>query len=207
MSGVPSRLIDSEPVQMAEIDFGQPKRFGIGRTGSERISTASSWCGRARRWRPRSQHHGSAPRVRRRRGPPSEDGGARPTLCSWTAISTVSPPSISNSSSWVADAGARRHWRPNTAFSLWRMHVEGGDGAPMRVAAADDHQDGEQQHVGQLVRLALCPARIGNLLQNVQQRRERRHGNLQPDCRQESDMRRRGKPPRCPLPRVEHRAL
>ena len=42
-----------------------------------------------------------------RRRPPCEEGGARSTLCLWTAISTVSPPSVSRSSSWVADAGGQ----------------------------------------------------------------------------------------------------
>ena len=55
-----------------------------------------------------------------------------------------------------------------------------GDDAAIRVAVGYDGQDGEQQHVGQRVELALRPARIRNLRQQVQQRRERGHGNLRP---------------------------
>ena len=49
----------------------------------------------------------------------------------------------------------------------------------IRVAPGHDGEDGKQQHVGQLVEFALRPARIGNLFQQVQQRRECSHGNLQ----------------------------
>jgi len=39
--------------------------------------------------------------------------------------------------------------------------------AAIRVAAGHDGKDGEQQHVGQLVELALRPARIKDVRQHV----------------------------------------
>ena len=59
------------------------------------------------------------------------------------------------------------------------MHVDEGDDAAIRVAARHDGQDGEQQHMRQLVELAFRPTRVGYLGQQIQQRRERSHGNLQ----------------------------
>jgi hypothetical protein len=63
------------------------------------------------------------------------------------------------------------------------VDVNEGDDAAIRVAAADDGEDGEQQHVRQRVELALRPARIRNLRQDVQQRRKCRHSTLRPSCR------------------------
>ncbi len=99
----------------------------------------------------------------------------------------------------VADGGVGRRSAPLEAEDRVQplaVHVDEGDDAAIRVAAADDGQDGEQQHVGQFVHLALRAARIGNLLQDVQQRRERGHGNLRSGDRQVSDMRRKGNLPR-----------
>jgi hypothetical protein len=66
------------------------------------------------------------------------------------------------------------------------MDVDEGDDATIRVAAGHDGEDGKQQHVGQLVQLALRPARIRNFLQQAQQRRECSHGNLRFGCRPRS---------------------
>ena len=66
------------------------------------------------------------------------------------------------------------------------MDVDEGDDATVRVAAGDDGEDGKQQHIGQLVKLALRPARIRNFLQQVQKRRECSHGNPRVGCRPRS---------------------
>ena len=52
-------------------------------------------------------------------------------------------------------AGARRQFRPKAPFSLSAMHVDEGDDATIRVAAGHDSEDGEQQHIRQLVELPL----------------------------------------------------
>ena len=66
------------------------------------------------------------------------------------------------------------------------MHVDEGHNAPIRVAACHHGEDGEQQHMGQLVELAFRATRVGNLRQNFQQRREPSHGNLRLGCRSKS---------------------
>jgi len=107
------------------------------------------------------------------------------------AISTAA-----KSSPWedVADGGVRgcplpcqREGRVQPAA----MHGDEGDDvrrtspfdAATRVAAGHDGEDGEPQHVGQLVGLSLRPARIRHVRQHIQQRREHNHGNLRPSCR------------------------
>jgi hypothetical protein len=50
------------------------------------------------------------------------------------------------------------------------MDVDESDDAAIRVAAGHDGEDGEQQHIRQLVELALRPARIRDVCQHIQQR-------------------------------------
>ncbi len=83
---------------------------------------------------------------------------------------------------------------------------EGGDAA-IRVAAADDGQDGEQQHLRQSVELALRTASVGHLLQQAQKRCKRgaavQTRSRQPPPRlptQESEFRRAGNPASRPPP-------
>jgi len=86
----------------------------------------------------------------------------------------------------IADGGVRRCAEPievESAVQLFAVDIYEGDDATVRIGAADNGEDGEQQHMLQLVELALCPARIGNVCQQVQQRRECGHGNLQIGCR------------------------
>jgi len=54
----------------------------------------------------------------------------------------------------------------------WTMAAvsDEGDDAAIRVAAGHDGKNGEQQHVGQPVELALRPARIRDVRQHVLQR-------------------------------------
>ena len=73
----------------------------------------------------------------------------------------------------VADGRVRRRATPfqrKDGVQPVTMDVDEGDDAAIRIAAADDGQDGEQQHVRQLVELSFRPARIRNLRQHVQQR-------------------------------------
>ena len=65
----------------------------------------------------------------------------------------------------VADGGVRR--RPFPAdleglVELLPMHLDEGADAAIGVGAAHDRQDGKQQHVRQLIELALGAPRIGN---------------------------------------------
>jgi hypothetical protein len=62
------------------------------------------------------------------------------------------------------------------------MNLEEGDNAAIRVAAGDDGEDGERQHVRQLVELALRLMRIADISQPLQQRQKGGHGNLQHGC-------------------------
>ena len=85
----------------------------------------------------------------------------------------------------VADGGVRRRAAPVQAkgrVQLAAVDVDEGDDTAIRVAAGHDGQDGKQQHMGQLVELSLCPARIRNVRQHIQQRRKRSHGILRPSC-------------------------
>ena len=85
----------------------------------------------------------------------------------------------------VADGGVRRRTAPvqtESRVQLAAVDVDEGDDAAIRVAAGHDGQDGEQQHVGQLVELSLRPAHIRDVRQHIQQRRKRSHGNLRPSC-------------------------
>jgi len=66
------------------------------------------------------------------------------------------------------------------------VDVDEGDDATVRVSAGHDGEDGKQQHIWQLVALALRPARIRNFLQQAQRRRERSHGNPRFGCRPRS---------------------
>ena len=89
----------------------------------------------------------------------------------------------------VADGGVRRRTSPFQAEYLIQsaaVHVDEGDDAAVGVAAGHEGEDGKQQHIRQLVELALRPARVGNLCQQVQQRRECSHGNLLLGCRPRS---------------------
>ena len=89
----------------------------------------------------------------------------------------------------IADGGMRRCSAPVQAERrVQPVTVNGNedDNTAIRVAAGHDGQDGEQQHVGQLVELPLRPARIRNVRQHVQQRRKRSHGNPHPNCRSRS---------------------
>ena len=89
----------------------------------------------------------------------------------------------------VADGGMRRRSAPVQAegrVQLVTVDGDEGDYTAIRVAAGHDGQDGEQQHVGQLVDLPLRPARIRDVRQHVQQRRKHSHGNLHPRCRRKS---------------------
>ena len=73
----------------------------------------------------------------------------------------------------VADSGVRRRPLPfQREGRVQPAAVDGdeGDDATIRVAAGHDGEDGEQQHIGQLVELSLRPARIRNVRQHVQQR-------------------------------------
>jgi len=94
----------------------------------------------------------------------------------------------------VADGRVRRRAAPFQAegrVQLAAVDVDEGDDvrrtspfdAAIRVAAGHDGQDGEQQHMRQLVELPLRPARIRDVRQHVQQRRKRSHGTLRPSCR------------------------
>lgn len=86
----------------------------------------------------------------------------------------------------VADRSVRRGAPPGQPEHLVQpmaVHIDEGGDAAIRVAAADDGQDREQQHIRQPVDLAFCPAVIRHLLQQAQQRRERGHGNLHLGCR------------------------
>jgi len=94
----------------------------------------------------------------------------------------------------VADGRVRRRAAPFQAegrVQLAAVDVDEGDDvrrtspfdAAIRVAAGHDGQDGKQQHMRQLVELSLCPARIRNVRQHIQQRRKRSHSNLRPSCR------------------------
>ena len=49
--------------------------------------------------------------------------------------------------------------------------------AAIRVAADHDGEGGDQQHIGQLVKLPLRPAWIKDVHQYIQQRREHSHDN------------------------------
>ncbi len=85
----------------------------------------------------------------------------------------------------IADGGMRRCSAPVQAESRVQpaaVDVDEGDDAAIRVAAGHDGENGEQQHVGQLVELALRPARIRDVRQHIQQRRKHSHGNLPPSC-------------------------
>jgi len=85
----------------------------------------------------------------------------------------------------VADSGVRRRPLPcqtKRRVQLAPVDVDEGDTAAIRVAAGHDGEDGEQQHVGQLVELPLRPARIRDVRQHIQQRRKHSHGNLHPSC-------------------------
>ena len=85
----------------------------------------------------------------------------------------------------VADGGVRRRAAPLQAEGRVQpaaVDVDEGDNTAIRVAAAHDGQDGEQQHMGQLVEPSLRPARIGNVRQHIQQRRKRSHGTLRLSC-------------------------
>jgi len=72
----------------------------------------------------------------------------------------------------VADGGMGRGATPfqrEGGVQPVAMDVDKGDDAAIGVAAADDGEDGEQQHVWQLVELSLRPPRIRNIRQYVQQ--------------------------------------
>jgi len=89
----------------------------------------------------------------------------------------------------VADRGVSRRTTPRQTEGLVQpaaMDIDEGDDASIRVAAGHDGKDGEQQHVGKLVLLALATAGIGNARQQAQQRRECVHGNLRLGCRPRS---------------------
>ncbi len=71
----------------------------------------------------------------------------------------------------VADGGVRRRPLPFQAKCRVQpaaVHVNEGDNAAVRVAAGHDGENGEQQHVGQLVELAFRPAWIGDVRQQIQ---------------------------------------
>lgn len=85
----------------------------------------------------------------------------------------------------VADCGVRRRappCQPEGLVQFGAVDVDKGDNATVRVGAANDGENGEQQDVGQLVEFALGAPGIGNVGQQVQQRRERDHGNLRLGC-------------------------
>ena len=85
----------------------------------------------------------------------------------------------------VADRRVRGRASPfqaETAVQPAAMNVDEGDDAAIRVAAADDRQDREQQDMRQLVELAFRAPRIGNLCQDIEQRAERGHDNLRIGC-------------------------
>jgi hypothetical protein len=89
----------------------------------------------------------------------------------------------------VADRGVRRCTPPGQAedpVQAAAVRVDEGGDAAIRVAAADDRQDGEQQHMRQSVELALRAALVGHFLQQAKQRRKRGHGNLHLGCRPRS---------------------
>ena len=62
------------------------------------------------------------------------------------------------------------------------MDVDEGGYAAIRVAAADNRQDREQQDMRQLVELAFRATRIGDLCQDIKQRAERGHDDLRVGC-------------------------
>jgi len=80
-----------------------------------------------------------------------------------------------------ADGGVR--WRaapfqPEGVVELAGLDIDGGGNAAIAIAAGHDGKDREQRHMRQLVELALRSARIRNLGQQIEQRRECNHGNL-----------------------------
>ena len=86
----------------------------------------------------------------------------------------------------VADGGMGGRAAPvqsEDPIEVATVDVDEGYDATVRVAAGDDGENGKQQHIWQLVELALGPARVRNFLQQAQQRRERSHGNLRVGCR------------------------
>jgi len=58
--------------------------------------------------------------------------------------------------------------QPERGIEPVAMDVDEGDDATIRVAAAHDGQDGEQEHIRQRIELPLRSARIGDVCQQVQ---------------------------------------
>lgn len=81
----------------------------------------------------------------------------------------------------VANGGVRGSASPFQAedgVELGALLIdEGGDDA-IPVGSGHECEDGEQRDMRQLVQLALRPAWIGNVCQQLQQRQKRDHGNL-----------------------------
>ena len=89
----------------------------------------------------------------------------------------------------IPDGGVRESPAPfegEGGIQLAAMDIDEGDDAAIGVAAGHDGKDGEQQHVGQLVELALSSAWIRDICQHVQQRGKRNHDNLRLGCRPRS---------------------
>ena len=85
----------------------------------------------------------------------------------------------------VADRRVRGRATPfqaEAAVQPAAMNVDEGHDAAIRVTAADDRQDREQQDMRQLVELAFRAPRIGDLCQYIEQRTERDHDNLRIGC-------------------------
>ena len=73
----------------------------------------------------------------------------------------------------IADGDVSRRASPVQATGRVQpaaVDVDEGDDAAIRVAAAHDGEDGEQQHIRQPIELALRPARVRHVRQQVQQR-------------------------------------
>lgn len=80
-----------------------------------------------------------------------------------------------------ADGGVARCACPAQAEGVVQAEAVGldeGDDAAIGVGSGHHGEDREQQDIGQLVELAFRPARVGDLVQQVEQSIERSHGNL-----------------------------
>jgi hypothetical protein len=89
----------------------------------------------------------------------------------------------------IANRGMRRCAAPlqtEGCVQPMAVDVDERDDAATRVAARHDGKDGEQQHIGQPILASLRPTRIGNICQQIQQRRECTQGNLGSKCHPKS---------------------
>ena len=98
-------------------------------------------------------------------------------------------PALANAA-WICVRRGAAPFQAKGGVELGTMNVDEGNDAAVRIAAGHDGEDGEEQHIRQLIKLSLRSARIRNLCQQFQPR--------QPPPRlppQESDFRRFENPP------------